>query len=473
MEYGDRRSLSPPRGDPIAGGYRGSRAPMAVRGIIPPHMLKHLAESDNPEDRRLAVRMLMRIEKVRGMRRALGEFYVAAPTGGRCIRVYDVKHGSDNDLPGDLIANPAKSKDPEVKEAYGGADATYSFYKDLYGRNSIDDKGMCIDSSVHFETNYDNAGWDGRQMIYGDGDGVYFNRFTIAIDVIGHELTHGVTEYEAGLVYQDQPGALNESMSDVFGTLVKQRVLSQTVDQADWLIGEGIFTKKVKGKALRSMSAPGTAYDDPNLGKDPQPADMKHYVKTTEDEGGVHINSGIPNHAFYLTAMEPGGFAWEKAGRIRYVTLRDALKPKTSFATAAKRTLPGRRGALRRGEHGAGGGEEGLDRRRGEGTEVTGRGGMIIHLVRSGGFGGIRREVRIETQSLSREEREPLEGLVQASGFFSLPRKFPRPGKGADYFTYSITVDDGERRHTVEVSERSLPEGLRPLIREVSKRLPG
>jgi len=311
---------------------------VAVQGIVPPHMLKHLAEKGTPEDRRRAIQMLMRIEKIRGMRRALGEFYVAAPTGGRCIRVYDVKHGSDGDLPGDPIANPAKSRDIAAKEAYKGADATYSFYKDQYSRNSIDDKGMCIDSSVHFETNYDNAGWDGRQMIYGDGDGVYFNRFTIAIDVIGHELTHGVTEYEAGLEYHDQPGALNESMSDVFGTLVKQRVKKQKVDAADWLIGEGLFTKKVAGKALRSMSAPGTAYDDPNLGKDPQPADMKHYVKTTEDEGGVHINSGIPNHAFYLTAMELGGYAWEKAGRIWYVTLRDALKPKTSFATAAKRT---------------------------------------------------------------------------------------------------------------------------------------
>jgi len=104
---------------------------------------------------------------------------------------------------------------------------------------------------------------------------------------------------------------------------------------------------------------------------------------------------------------------------------------------------------------------------------VTGDTGMIIHLVRSGGFGGIRREVRIETRSLSSEEREPLEGLVKASGFFSLPGKFPRPGKGADFFTYSITVDDGERVHTVEVSEPSLPDILRPLIREISKHFSG
>ena len=280
----------------------------------------------------------MRIEKIRGMRRAFGEVYVAQPGPGRCIRVYDVKHGSDSDLPGELIANPAKSTDKAAKEAYEGALATYDFFQKVYERNSIDDRGMCIDSSVHFETNYDNAGWDGRQMLYGDGDGVYFNRFTSSIDVIGHELTHGVTEYEAALEYHDQPGALNESMSDVFGSLVKQWKAKETVDKADWLIGEGLFTKKVRGKALRSMSAPGTAYDDPKLGKDPQPGTMKDYVKTHDDEGGVHINSGIPNHAFYLTAMELGGHAWERAGRIWYVTLRDALRPKASFATAAKRT---------------------------------------------------------------------------------------------------------------------------------------
>jgi hypothetical protein len=98
---------------------------------------------------------------------------------------------------------------------------------------------------------------------------------------------------------------------------------------------------------------------------------------------------------------------------------------------------------------------------------------MIIHLIRSGGFGGMRREVRVETQSLPREEREPLEVLVQDSGFFSLPGKFPKPGKGADYFTYSITVDDGKHVHTVLVSEPSLSDSLRPLVREVSKRLSG
>ena len=96
---------------------------------------------------------------------------------------------------------------------------------------------------------------------------------------------------------------------------------------------------------------------------------------------------------------------------------------------------------------------------------------MIIHLVRSGGFGGMRREVRIETRSLARKEREPLEGLVRDSSFFTLPEKFPRPTKGADYFTYSLTVEDGEQRHTIEVAQPSVPAGLRPLLRELSRRL--
>jgi Zn-dependent metalloprotease len=97
----------------------------------------------------------------------------------------------------------------------------------------------------------------------------------------------------------------------------------QTADQADWLIGAGLFTAAVHGVALRSMKAPGTAYDDPTLGKDPQPATMAGYIHTSTDSGGVHMNSGIPNHAFYLAALNLGGFAWERAGRIWYETLTD------------------------------------------------------------------------------------------------------------------------------------------------------
>src|SRR5260221_7127440 len=139
-------------------------------------------------------------------------------------------------------------------------------------------------------------------MVYGDGDNDLFTLFTKPIDVTGHELTHGVTQYSANLTYQDQSGALNESISDVFGSLVKQRSLNQSVEKADWLIGEGIFTSRVHGRALRSMAAPGTAYDDPILGRDPQPADISHFLQTTDDNGGGHIKSRNSHQAFFLSA---------------------------------------------------------------------------------------------------------------------------------------------------------------------------
>ncbi len=312
-----------------------------IRGIVPPHMLKELAKRGDPHQRDMALKTLLISERIRGRRDAFAQVYVAMPTGRKCLSYYDAesKEGEEY-LPGNSIQDPGDSNDPAVKEAYTGANATYDMYHDVFERNSIDDKGMCVISSVHYGENYNNAFWNGRQMVYGDGDGGLFNRFTIAIDIIGHELTHGVTEYEAGLYYSGQPGALNESMSDVFGSLLKQRVLNQKADEADWLIGEGLFAEGVNGKALRSMKEPGTAYDDPKLGKDPQPAHMDDYQRLPrwEDNGGVHINSGIPNRAFCVTAIEIGGYAWEKAGKIWYAAL-SRLREISDFQDAANVTF--------------------------------------------------------------------------------------------------------------------------------------
>ena len=199
---------------------------------------------------------------------------------------------------------------------------------------------MPLNGTVHYDRNLDNAFWDGERMNFGDGDGRFFDRFTISIDIMGHELTHGVTEVEAQLIYQGQSGALNESMSDVFGSMVKQYAKGrQSAEEADWLIGEGIFTERVHGVALRSMKDPGSAFDDPVLGKDPQPAHMNNYVNTVRDNGGVHINSGIPNRAFYLAATAIGGYAGEKAGPIWYATLRDTrLHPNATFQQFAQLT---------------------------------------------------------------------------------------------------------------------------------------
>ena len=307
--------------------------------IIPPHMTDHIIKHGDEEMRAWAMETMRRSEQFRGRREIVGNLALAPSTGEKRRTVYDARQGET--LPGKLVRGEGgrKNKDVAVNEAYDGAGATYDLYHDVFERNSVDDRGLRMDSTVHYGSQYDNAFWNGNQMVYGDGDGRLFNRFTIAIDVIGHELTHGVVQYEAGLVYQGESGALNESFADVFGSLVKQRSLNQTVVQADWLIGAGLLAPGVNGAALRSLKAPGTAYDDPMLGKDPQPALYSNRYRGSQDSGGVHINSGIPNHAFYLAAMEVGGFAWEKIGKIWYITLRDVLRSNANFSRAATATI--------------------------------------------------------------------------------------------------------------------------------------
>ncbi|MFB8147735.1 M4 family metallopeptidase [Microbacterium sp. NPDC056003] len=229
--------------------------------------------------------------------------------------------------------------DTSVDQAFDGLGATFDFLWDAFARDSLDGSGGSLLSTVHYGENYDNAFWNGERMVFGDGDGEVFSGFTGSLTVIAHELAHGVIEDEGGLLYRGQSGALNESFADVVGALAEQHHLGQTADQASWLIGEGIFTDAVEGRALRSMAAPGTAYDDDVLGRDPQPAHMRDFVVTRDDNGGVHINSGIPNHAFYLLAIALGGYAWERAGLIWYRTLSGALPSTADFSTFANATL--------------------------------------------------------------------------------------------------------------------------------------
>jgi Zn-dependent metalloprotease len=311
---------------------------MSPRFVVPPYILDAISKRGDEEQRRGAIETLMLTERLRGHRDAVGAICPVIPPGEERRTVYDEK-GSTR-LPGKRVREEGEPRegDPAVDEAYEGAGATYEFYAAVMCRNSIDGKGMRIDSSVHYGRSYDNAFWNGQQMVYGDGDGKIFNRFTLCLDVIGHELTHGVTDKEANLEYYGEPGALNESFSDVLGSLVKQWKLGQTAEEADWLIGAGLFTKKVKGVALRSMKAPGTAYDDPVLGKDPQPAHMKDLYEGYDDNGGVHVNSGIPNRAFYLAAGAIGGHAWDKAGKIWYTALTERLTATSDFARAASVT---------------------------------------------------------------------------------------------------------------------------------------
>lgn len=249
---------------------------------------------------------------------------------GRTTRLPGIARRSESDAP---------TGDPAVDETYDGLGHTWSLFADVFGRNSVDGRGLPLEATVHYSRDYDNAFWDGERMVLGDGDGEVFGRFSASLTVIGHELAHGLTQFTSGLAYAGQSGALNESVSDVFGALVEQRALRQDVDEASWLIGAGLFLPAVTGSALRSMKAPGTAYDDDQLGRDPQPADMDGFVETDADNGGVHINSGIPNRAFFLAASRLGGFAWERAGQVWHDACTSGrLTADTDFTAFAAQT---------------------------------------------------------------------------------------------------------------------------------------
>ena len=301
-------------------------------GIIPPHILRRVAPATLEQMRELARARLHPLAAAAPALRAEAAAHAR-------LAVYDAQRRTQ--LPGRLVMSGrhASVLDLEIAEAWNGAGATYDFYARVFGRDSIDGRGMRIDSTVHYSLRFDNAMWNGSEVVYGDGDRQYFNRFTCALDVIGHELTHGVTQSTAGLDYSGQSGALNEHISDAFGVMVRQYVHGQTVTQADWLVGAGLFTSRVHGVAIRSMAAPGTAYDDPIVGRDPQPSHMDGYVDTDDDDGGVHINSGIPNHAFYLAAMAIGGKSWEVTGKVWYAALTRHVGPDADFADFARATI--------------------------------------------------------------------------------------------------------------------------------------
>jgi Zn-dependent metalloprotease len=318
-----------------------------ICSIVPPYLLARIAEqqgtsfSKAAEAARRALVELPPLEQARSQAR---EF--PAPPQGNAVapslrrEVSDA--GGSETLPGTLARaeGDEPTRDDAVDEAYEGLGATHALFRDIYGRASVDGAGGVLAATVHYGREYDNAFWNGERMVCGDGDGEVFQRFTKSLTVIAHELTHGVIQYTSRFEYQGQAGALNESVSDVFGVLTEQKLLRQEAAKASWLVGAGLFTDQVSGTAIRSLKAPGTAYDDDVLGKDPQPATMDGYVSTAADNGGVHINSGIPNHAFYLAATTLGNFAWERAGQMWYDTITEQDLPvDCTFARFAAGTL--------------------------------------------------------------------------------------------------------------------------------------
>jgi Zn-dependent metalloprotease len=322
-----------------------------IQCIVPPYISEHLAESPDPAVRSQAIANLKAAVAMRAMREMAqampGLMVSMAPKGRKNRLVYDSEQ--TDRLPGDLVRSEGQAKvsDVSVNEAYDFSGDTYDFYETLFKRNSLDNKGMTLISSVHVaEVDWlgqfvpmSNAFWNGRQMAYGDGDGKIFQRFTRSLDVVGHELTHGVQSFTSNLTYSGQSGALNEHFSDVFGILVRQWKNGETALQASWVIGAEVMVLKPTRRGIRDMEKPGTAFvNDPDIGTDPQPAHMSRLYTGPSDRGGVHINSGIPNRAFVLTAKALQGNAWDVAGRIWFDTLLQ-LTTSSQFLDCARLTV--------------------------------------------------------------------------------------------------------------------------------------
>ncbi|MDC9612407.1 M4 family metallopeptidase [Xenorhabdus khoisanae] len=315
-------------------------------GIIPPSLLEYVVKICGQSDKAYILKTLNHVYNLMNSSAELDILtheYQPGNYNKLDRMVYDAQY--NDQYPGKILILDeitATSDDISANEAYEYLGKTYEFYKNVFGRNSIDNKGLKLVASVHYQKNYMNAFWDNNQMVFGDGYAPYFNRFTSCIDITAHELTHGVIESEANLDYAYQSGALNESIADVFGIMVKQYTNNQQASESDWLIGQGILGYALNPNndpniALRSFKNPGSANP-----KDNQVGHMDQYqdLSVRDDQGGVHKYSGIPNKAFYLLAIELGGYSWELAGKIWYETLLDErLSHKASFNDFAILTI--------------------------------------------------------------------------------------------------------------------------------------
>ncbi|HET7355399.1 MAG TPA: protealysin inhibitor emfourin [Nocardioidaceae bacterium] len=450
--------------------------------FVPPYLLERLAGAGVHPDVSRSGRDTLAVDEQ--MRRARLSHAVhaerpATEAGPPAWAVYTDSNGTA--LPGTEVreAGQPGSGDAAVDEAAVSVSATLAMYHEVLHRASYDGGGARVLATVHYGSNYDNAFWNGTQLVFGDGDGHVFGRFTTPIDVGAHEFTHAVTQYTANLAYAGQSGALNESMSDCFGICVKQRVLGQSAEQADWLIGEGIFLPSVQGRGLRSMKDPGTAYDDPVLGKDPQVGSMADYVHTDSDNGGVHLNSGIPNRAFYLAAVGLGGNAWETALPVWYAALTSGIGADTDFAGFASATVAAARavsadaasavrsawaqvgvtaapapagapaGAGAVSGSGAGGSGSGA----GSGASGPADADGVVEVRRTGGFAGVERTgaIRLGEDPRTDQVRNLLERIDLAA--LAPLRLAP------DRFVYVFTLHDTE----VTVAEDQLTPELETL----------
>lgn len=457
--------------------------------FVPPYILEALAHDRDQHVAATAAASLRAADAVRSHRFSR-EGLLPVPTrgdrddGAGPYRIISDAEG-DERTPGTTVRREgdAPSDDVEVDQAYDGLGDTWKFWMEAFGRDSLDGDGQALLGTVHYGRYYDNAFWDGTQMVFGDGDGVIFQPFTSSLDVIGHELAHGVTTSTADLEYRGQSGALNESVSDVFGSLVRQYTLGQDAASADWLIGADLLTATVRGRALRDMMHPGTAYDDPRLGKDPQPATMDGYVVTSSDNGGVHINSGIPNRAFALAATTIGGDAWAVAGQvwwdvlsggsttsdcdfITFATLTVAAATERYGADSAERAavLAGwvEVGVLNEdGQAAAAASDAAADTLAALRSPTSGPSGATSVLVsRTGGFAGTTAARQVTLGELPRRQRDQWERLLATNTLVELPDHSDRP----DSFCYQVSSP--QLGLSTTVAEPELPDSVRTLLNE-------
>lgn len=301
--------------------------------FVPPFILENLAKAGIEDATRTLHQERSSFKQIASVVPEIGAFLGTAPVAERgrsARRVFDSQNKAEYQVK--LIRDEGGPvvEDDAVNYAYDHIGNFCDYFREKLGRDSIDNNGMDIICNVHFGVKFNNAFFNGKEITIGDGDDIIFTNFSRSREVIAHELAHGVVQWTANLEYRNQSGALNEHFSDVFGTVITQHAEQITADDADWLIGDEIMGPKLYGEALRCMASPGTAYDNDLMGKDPQPDHMRDIYKGPSDNGGVHINSGIMNKAFYLAARE---LETENAALIWYTALQN-LWPTANFNDA-------------------------------------------------------------------------------------------------------------------------------------------
>jgi hypothetical protein len=231
--------------------------------------------------------------------------------------------------------------DSAVDRVYDAIGTFHQFFEQQFHRSSWNGTGAPYRAIVHYGRDFQNGFWDGRSqvVVLGDGDGELFNDF-YDLDVVAKEFANGLIDDETELRPDGEPAALHNALSIILAAMVKQYHANETSLKSNWLIGERLLRTKTKGMALISLLNPGSAYSDPRLGHDRMVGHMKDYVKTVDDNGGIHTNSGIPCRAFALAARELRGRSWERAGAAWYKAITSGkVRQNFTFAQFAALTV--------------------------------------------------------------------------------------------------------------------------------------